>query len=100
MEIKNTICTFRKTSEVAVFPYKPSTVPFILITDNTIIYAQTPDQKKQVLTMKSDKDILLAIWPGSWRSDIFIVDNNLESIIEKLSKTGMPTCAPMLKEQK
>lgn len=67
---------FRHTSHTDNFPYTWKTVPFICIrADGCISMAQELSSKSKMLTSKGENDVILAVWPGQWRSDVFVVDD-------------------------
>ena len=55
-------------------PLKARTVPLILIKkDLSIQTAQDVTEKKSLMGKHEEGDILLSVWPGQWRSDVFVV---------------------------
>ena len=55
-------------------PLTAATVPFILITSDTVYVAKNVTDKRDLLSKYKDGDTLLAPWPGQWSTDVFEVD--------------------------
>ena len=67
---------FRQASVAEYFPYRAKTVPFIMITKHgTAETAQHPKDKLCMVLAKEEGDVILAVWPGQWRSDVFEIDD-------------------------
>lgn len=68
--------SLRKASDASSFPYTWKTAPFIYVsTDGRINTAQSPADKMSMLQEKEPNDIILSVWPGDWRSDVFEIDD-------------------------
>ena len=62
------------------FPYGAKTVPFIRITPTGVVTtAQTSAGKYLMLVQAKDEDLILAVWPGNWASDVFLIDDREEA---------------------
>jgi hypothetical protein len=70
----------RKTSDIENFVnmnFDAPTNPLILINVDTqvITQAQSLAEKKLALRNKRDSDVMLYVWQGKTRTDVFFVDN-------------------------
>lgn len=74
----------RRTSECDHFPYRANTVPLIRIRVEPpcgIMQGKTTVQKRDLLFGRKDGDIFLMAWPGEWSQDVFLVDKDLDDLI-------------------
>lgn len=71
----------RKTSDQEFFPWNETTTPFIHIPqgseafDSVVSYMQEAADKLALLDSADPEDVILAVWPGKMRSDVFLVDD-------------------------
>ncbi len=63
-----------RTGETANLPLKSQRVPLLLIHKGELTEAQGVMDKRKLLQKYVIGDLLLAVWPGQWSSDTFIVD--------------------------
>lgn len=63
--------------ETGCFPYKSKIVCYMeLSNEGSIKQLSTKDEKFQAyINAKAGASKILAVWPGRWRSDLFIVDD-------------------------
>lgn len=61
----------------APYPYRSNRAPFILLTleSGEMSIGQTPREKRELLFVARHGDLILSVWPGEWRSDVFIIDD-------------------------
>ncbi len=72
----------RKVSETPEFPFSSKLLCYILV-GNDCTVAQVPHINKgdfakmaeAISKVRAGEATLYAVWPGNWRSDLFIVDN-------------------------
>lgn len=74
----------RSAKEAGCFPYRSKTVCYMeLSNDGNIKQLSTKNEKLEAyLNAKAGISKLLAVWPGQWRSDLFIIDD-LDSFAEE-----------------
>ena len=66
----------RLTSENPEFPWQMQTVSYICIADNEPKQIGADITARDAYKMAvDDKAKIIAVWPGRWRSDAFLVDN-------------------------
>ena len=70
----------RSAKEAGCFPYRSKVVCYMeLSSDGKIKQLTNKNEKLEAyLNAKSGVSQILAVWPGQWRSDLFIIDD-LES---------------------
>lgn len=80
----------RRASEEP-FPYDGQKVCYIVITETALGQARYMEEKREAVRLaREGKAIVLAAWPGQWRTDLFLVDD-----IEKLAEAlGMKPVQP------
>ena len=73
----------RSAKETGCFPYRSKLVCYMeLSNEGDIKQLSTRDAKFQAyLNAKAGVSKILAVWPGQWRSDLFIVDE-LDSFLD------------------
>jgi hypothetical protein len=64
---------YRKASSSGCFPYASERVPFIMVKNGQVRWAQGRWAKLELLSERGGK--LLAAWPGEWRTDVFEIDD-------------------------
>jgi len=81
----------RSAKEAGNFPYTMGTVCYIEVNRNgsvsQIPHKNKSDRPNALAAYKravSGESALYAVWPGNWRSDLFIIDD-LESFAERLN---------------
>ena len=74
----------RSAKETGCFPYRSKVVCYMELTsDGKIKQLSTTNEKLEAyLNAKSGVSQILAVWPGKWRSDLFIIDD-LESFAQE-----------------
>jgi len=74
----------RSAKEAGCFPYRSKLVCYMeLSNDGNIKQLSTQNEKIQAyLNVKAGTSKILAVWPGQWRSDLFIIDD-LESFADE-----------------
>jgi len=74
----------RSAKETGCFPYRSKLVCYMeLSNDGNIKQLSTQNEKIQAyLNVKAGTSKILAVWPGQWRSDLFIIDD-LESFADE-----------------
>ena len=67
----------RSAKEVGCFPYKSKYVCFMELTPNgELTQLFTRQQRLDACqNAKDGKSKIVAVWPGQWRSDLFIIDD-------------------------
>jgi hypothetical protein len=72
----------RKTSDVDIsIPWKARDVTLIrLERDGRVTQAGTVTEKRAALQDASPEDCLLLAWPGSYRQDIFLIDDRATAL--------------------
>lgn len=68
----------RSAKATEVFPYNLSTMCYILVSSSGSVEQithTTPEYTKAYNAVKSGTGSLYAVWPGNWRSDLFIIDD-------------------------
>lgn len=67
----------RSAKETGCFPYRSKLVCYMELTnDGSIKQLSTKSEKIQAyLNAKAGISKILAVWPGQWRSDLFIIDD-------------------------
>ena len=67
----------RSAKETGCFPYRSKLVCYMeLSNDGNIKQLSTKSEKLEAyLNAKSGNSRILAVWPGQWRSDLFIIDD-------------------------
>lgn len=67
----------RSAKEARCFPYRSKLVCYMeLSNDGNIKQLSTQNEKLQAyINAKAGTSKLLAVWPGQWRSDLFIIDD-------------------------
>ena len=55
-------------------PIEMKTIPVIVVSNGVVKEAQTVTDKITLLDNAKDEDTILAVWPGKWRSDTFILN--------------------------
>ena len=67
----------RSAKETGCFPYRSKLVCYMELTnDGDIKQLSTKNEKFQAyLNAKAGISKILAVWPGQWRSDLFIIDD-------------------------
>ncbi len=68
----------RSAKEQEWFPYSLKTTCYILVNQNGVV-TQVSHSKKEMqeayTAVVNDLATLYAVWPGQWRSDLFIIDD-------------------------
>lgn len=74
----------RSAKETGCFPYRSKLVCYMeLSNDGNIKQLSSQNEKIQAyLNAKAGTSKILAVWPGQWRSDLFIIDD-LESFADE-----------------
>lgn len=81
----------RSAKEQEFFPYTSKTVCYILVTvDGNVVQVQHSAGELQAAydAVCNKKASLYAVWPGNWRSDLFIIDD-MEAFADALGLTKM-----------
>ena len=67
----------RSAKETGCFPYRSKLVCYMeLSNDGSIKQLSTKNEKFQAyLNAKAGNSQILAVWPGQWRSDLFLIDD-------------------------
>lgn len=72
----------RSAREAGNFPYGVSTICYFEVDKSGIVsqvYHKNKSDRPQLLEsyyrVKNNTTTLYAVWPGSWRSDLFIIDD-------------------------
>lgn len=68
----------RSAKEQEIFPYDLKTTCYILVYKNAdVVHIQhtKTELAKAYEEVNSGKAVLYAVWPGNWRSDLFIIDD-------------------------
>jgi hypothetical protein len=69
----------RKTSDVerskeGFFPYELGTIAYFVVTDGVPVPINGAESRREALERARRAEITLyAVWPGKWRSDLFLV---------------------------
>ena len=76
-----------RTGETRKIPLRAETIPLITFKNGRVIEAQSDTGKIALLKQCSDTDTIIAVWPGLWHTDTFIVDRAiaLEMLEKKLA---------------
>ncbi len=69
---------FRPATDSPDFPYKSTSVPFVMIKDDTIRWAKNPPAKRELCRESGGK--LLAIWPGDYSSDVVEINDRAAAL--------------------
>ena len=67
----------RSAKETGCFPYRSKLVCYMELTNDGII-KQLSNRNEKIeayLNAKAGISKILAVWPGQWRSDLFIIDD-------------------------
>lgn len=67
----------RSTKEAGCFPYRSKLVCYMeLSNDGNIKQLSTRNEKlRAYINAKAGTSKIFAVWPGQWRSDLFIIDD-------------------------
>lgn len=66
----------RTTSTAESFPWLSKLVTLVRVAqDGVVSQAKTEAEKRAMLIAASERDLLLAAWPGEWSQDVFVVDD-------------------------
>ena len=67
----------RSAKETGCFPYRSKLVCYMELTnDGNIKQLSNKNEKFEAyLNAKAGNSQILAVWPGQWRSDLFIIDD-------------------------
>lgn len=67
----------RSAKEAEVFPYSSKLVCYMELFPNGEIHQLSTEFERveAYFNAKSGKSKILAVWPGRWRSDLFIIDD-------------------------
>ncbi len=68
----------RSAKEQEYFPYKSKTTCYILVYNNSdVVHIQhnKADLARAYKDATENNAVLYAVWPGKWRSDLFIIDD-------------------------
>jgi hypothetical protein len=84
MEGRISAMEFRLTSDSLEFPYGSDLVPFILFKAGKMSYVKSRRDKLDMLSERGGK--ILAVWPGKWSSDVFVLDNR--SLAKRVLQQG------------
>jgi hypothetical protein len=68
----------RPATDLPDFPYKSTSVPFVMIKDGAIRWAKNPPAKRELC--REDGGTLLAIWPGEYSSDVVEVSDRTAAL--------------------
>lgn len=63
-----------RNDETDRIPLAAKTVPVIVFRKGEVLQAQTINEKIVLLESCTKRDTVIAVWPGQWKSDTFIVD--------------------------
>lgn len=66
-----------REGETQQIPLAAKTVPVIVFRKGKVLQAQTANEKIVLLKTCTKKDTIIAVWPGQWKSDTFIVDKTI-----------------------
>ncbi len=74
----------RSAKEAGCFPYSSKLVCYIEVFSNgeTRQLAHAGEKIEAYCNARDGKSKIIAVWPGKWRSDMFIIDD-LEEFCEK-----------------
>ena len=74
----------RSAKETGCFPYSSKRVCYIeVFPDGTVKQVSSVMEKKEAFeNVSCQRSQLFAVWPGQWRSDLFIIDD-LVSFVEE-----------------
>ncbi len=75
----------RSAKESGCFPYRSKLVCFMqLFPDGRLIQLSSKDMKLNACgSAQKGESKIVAVWPGQWRSDLFIIDD-LEEFVDAL----------------
>jgi len=67
----------RSAKETGCFPYRSKLVCFMELSEDGEIHQliDIGDKRKAYYNAIDGKSRILAVWPGNWRSDLFIIDD-------------------------
>lgn len=84
----------RSSKETGCFPYSSKTVCYIEVFPNGDIHqlVESKDKINAYFNAKSGESRILAVWPGHWKIDLFIIDDleaysNEQNLIGKYEST-------------
>lgn len=60
--------------DVAV-PIRSDRVPLIVVTPREVMYASRLGDKRAMVARLHRAHVLMAAWPGEWRTDVFVLDH-------------------------
>lgn len=74
----------RSAKETGCFPYGSKRVCFIeVFPDGNVRQVSSDKEKKEAFEHAlCEKSKLLAVWPGQWRSDLFVIDDLMAFVEE------------------
>ena len=77
----------RSAKEAGCFPYRSKTVCFMeLFPDGKLEQLNNDDAKFEAcVNARNGKSKIVAVWPGNWRSDLFIIDD-IEEFMDAIMK--------------
>ena len=80
----------RSSKESGCFPYRSSTVCYIeVFPDGSVQQLSTKDEKlRALMNAENGKSKIYAVWPGKWRSDLFIIDD-LDAFFDEQDLLGL-----------
>lgn len=67
----------RSAKETGCFPYRSKLVCFMELSEDGEIHQlkDIGDKRRAYYNAIDGKSKILAVWPGNWRSDLFIIDD-------------------------
>jgi hypothetical protein len=68
----------RPATDLPDFPYKSSSIPFVMINDGTIRWAKNPPAKRELC--REPGGTLLAICPGDYSSEVVEVNDRAAAL--------------------
>ena len=79
----------RSAKETGCFPYRSGQVCYMEVSpDGAVTQLSTVGEKRSAyINTLAGVSKILAVWPGRWRSDLFIIDD-LDAFYEKQSLFG------------
>ncbi len=79
----------RSAKETGCFPYSSGQVCYMEVSpDGAVTQLSTVGEKRSAyINAQAGVSKILAVWPGRWRSDLFIIDD-LDAFSEKQSLFG------------
>ena len=66
-----------RVGETGRIPLKSKKVPILVFQGKEVREAQSEGEKWELLNSIKGDAIILAVWPGEWKSDTFILDKKM-----------------------